>query len=111
MKLMKQRFKLSTLLVEINKSLTKQLQLMPTVPGAAVLALTAGAFNPAFAQNEQLEEIQITGSRIVRTTMETPTPVTTIQAADLANMAPGNLIDGLSQMPMFYGNATPESTV
>lgn len=78
--------------------------------GVLALALSAGAFNTAFAQ-EQLEEIQITGSRITRTTMETPTPVTTIQAADLANMAPGALIDGLSQMPMFYGNATPEQTV
>lgn len=113
MKSTTQRFKLSKLLVEVNKSLAKQLQLIPAraVPGATLLALTAGAFSPVFAQDEQLEEIQITGSRIVRSTMETPTPVTTIQAGDLANMAPGNLIDGLSQMPMFYNNATPESTV
>lgn len=110
MKSTTQHFKLSKLLVEINKSLAKQLQLMPTraVPGAALLALTAGAFSPAFAQDEQLEEIQITGSRISRSTMETPTPVTTIQASELSAMAPGNLIDSLSQMPQFYSNQTPE---
>ncbi|MES2606850.1 MAG: Plug domain-containing protein, partial [Pseudomonadota bacterium] len=71
------------------------------------LALSAGAFNTAFAQ-EQLEEIQITGSRITRSTMETPTPITTIQASELSAMAPGNLIEGLTQMPQFYGNQNQE---
>jgi iron complex outermembrane recepter protein len=76
------------------------------------MTLTSGALVSAtYGQEGELEEIQVTGSRIVRTTMETPTPVTTVQASDLAQMAPGSLIDGLSQMPMFYGNATPESTV
>jgi outer membrane receptor protein involved in Fe transport len=72
-----------------------------------LLALGAGVFNTTVAQ-EELEEIQVTGSRISRTTMDTPTPVTTMQATELAAMAPGNLIEGLSQMPQFYGNLTPE---
>src|SRR5690606_12103675 len=32
----------------------------------------------------------------------------TMQATELAAMAPGNLIEGLSQMPQFYGNLTQE---
>lgn len=72
-----------------------------------LLALGAGVLNTATAQDE-LEEIQVTGSRISRSTMETPTPVTTMQASELASMAPGNLIEGLSQMPQFYGNLTQE---
>ncbi len=73
------------------------------------LTLTSGALvSASFGQEGELEEIQITGSRITRTTMETPTPVTTIQAEDLAKMAPGNLIEGLSQMPMFYNNQNQE---
>jgi len=72
-----------------------------------LLALGAGLFNIAVAQ-EVLEEIQVTGSRISRSTMETPTPVTTMQASELAAMAPGNLIESLTQMPQFYGNLTPE---
>ena len=43
-------------------------------------------------------------------TMAPPPPVRN-SGGYLSNMAPGNLIDGLSQMPMFYNNATPESTV
>lgn len=76
--------------------------------GGAVVAL-AGLQGTAFAAEEQLEEIQVTGSRISRTTMDTPTPVTTINAEDLAAMAPGNLIEGLIQMPQFYNNMTPET--
>ena len=74
----------------------------------ALVALSAGAVTSAYAQEAQLEEIQITGSRITRSTMETPTPVTTIQASELAAMAPGNLIEGLTQMPQFYGNQNQE---
>lgn len=85
------------------RSATRQLLL-----GGAVFAL-AGGIHTASAQDEQLEEIQVTGSRISRTTMDTPTPVTTINAEDLASMAPGSLIDGLVQMPQFYNNTTPET--
>jgi iron complex outermembrane receptor protein len=77
---------------------------------AVLLALTTGMFATAHAQDEALEEIQITGSRIARSTMETPTPVTTMQASELASMAPGNLIDGLAQMPQFYNNQTPDQS-
>ncbi|MES2623778.1 MAG: TonB-dependent receptor [Pseudomonadota bacterium] len=75
---------------------------------AWMVALATGSVATVQAQQEQLEEIQITGSRIVRSTMQTPTPVTTIQAEELSSMAPGNLIEGLTQMPQFYGNQTPE---
>lgn len=74
----------------------------------ALVAISAGAATSVYAQDAQLEEIQITGSRITRSTMETPTPVTTIQATELAAMAPGNLIEGLTQMPQFYGNQNQE---
>ncbi len=86
-----------------QKSLASSLLL-----GSAAFALAGGLTTSAFAQDADLEEIQVTGSRISRTTMDTPTPVTTIQASDLAAMAPGNLIEALSQMPQFYGNLTQE---
>jgi len=81
-----------------------------TLQSAVLLAITTGMFATAHAADEALEEIQVTGSRIARTTMETPTPVTTMQASELAAMAPGNLIDGLAQMPMFYNNLTPDQS-
>jgi len=76
--------------------------------GAAACALMAGPGSPAMAQDAAagLDEINVTGSRIQRTGMQTPTPVTSVSAADLSNMAPGNLIQSLNQLPVFFGNTT-----
>ena len=69
-----------------------------SLKAACLMAIYAGMSTAVHAQqqDQQLEEIQITGSRITRTTMETPTPVTTVSSQELSNMAPGNLIDGSS---------------
>lgn len=72
---------------------------------AAAMMATAGA---ASAQEEgaakELEEIVVTGSRLKRDGMQTPTPVTILNADDLNKMAPGSLIEGISQLPQFFGN-------
>jgi outer membrane receptor protein involved in Fe transport len=58
--------------------------------------------------NEALEEVTVTGSRLrTRDGMETPTPVTAIEATELNILAPGNLIDAVQQMPQFLNNDTP----
>lgn len=58
-----------------------------------------------------LEEVTVTGSRIRRDGMVTPTPVTSVNADELNAMSPGAMIEGLSQLPQFFGNeglnATP----
>src|SRR5690606_9368917 len=78
-------------------------------PSRLALALALGTFAlQGQAQDPALEEITITGSRISRSTFDTPTPVTTLQADELSAMAPGNLIESLSQLPQFAGNLTPE---
>ncbi|HEX6993511.1 MAG TPA: TonB-dependent receptor [Gammaproteobacteria bacterium] len=41
--------------------------------------------------------------------MTTPTPVTVVQAGELSNMAPGQLIDALDQLPQFLNNARPNT--
>ncbi|MES2626189.1 MAG: hypothetical protein V4628_12975, partial [Pseudomonadota bacterium] len=65
---------------------------------ALVLSISAIAANMAFstasyAQDEGLEEIQITGSRI-RTTdgMAMPTPVTAVTTAELSSFDPGGTV-------------------
>lgn len=75
---------------------------------AVTLVLGLGVASLAVGQDAAIEEIQVTGSRITRSTMETPTPVTTMDAQELSAMAPGNLIEGLAQMPQFYANLTPD---
>jgi outer membrane receptor protein involved in Fe transport len=56
-----------------------------------------------------LEEIMVTGSRIERSGMNAPTPVTVVTTEELSYMAPGNLIEALSQLPLFYGNTSSQS--
>lgn len=73
------------------------------------LAVAAGVIIQAqsalAADEEKLEEVVVTGSRIQqRDGMNTPTPVSVLNADDLSAMSPGNLIEGISQMPQFFGN-------
>jgi iron complex outermembrane recepter protein len=50
--------------------------------------------------------VRVTGSRIQQTGMTTPTPVASLSMDELAAMAPGTLVEGLTQLPQFYGSAT-----
>lgn len=80
----------------------------------AGLAASGVASSAARAQESPLpggvvEEIQVTGSRIQRSGMTTPTPVTTVSAEELQYMAPTTLIDALDQLPQFVANTTPST--
>ena len=56
------------------------------------------------------EEIVVTGSLIRQVTgMESPNPVTVVTPAQLSVMAPTNLIEGLAELPQFYGSATTQT--
>lgn len=81
----------------------------PTLkPLAYACALAFGLYQmPALAQDAGVEEVTVTGSRIQQTSgMNTPTPVTAVSGEDLQFMAPGNMIEALSQLPLFYGNTS-----
>lgn len=75
---------------------------------AIVAALGLGMI-AAQAEERPLEEVIITGSRLQATGMQSPTPVTAVAITELSAMAPGALVEGLSQLPQFYGNGTPAS--
>jgi iron complex outermembrane receptor protein len=75
---------------------------------AALLLPAAAAAQQPQAQQDPLEEITVTGTRIVRSGMVTPVPTTAVQAAELQNMAAGPLFDALVQLPPFFANQAPE---
>lgn len=56
-----------------------------------------------------VEEVLVTGTRIQQSGMQTPVPVTAVDASELQAMAPGNLVEGISQLPQFFNNQTPAS--
>lgn len=78
--------------------------------GASALALVLGS-TTVQAQDDAEEEdvITVTGSRIRTDGMQAPVPVTVVQADEIEALSPGALISGVSQLPQFYGNQTPNS--
>ncbi len=86
--------------------------------GASALALVLGATgaqaqdgeDASAEENRQGDNIiLITGSRIRTDGMQAPVPVTVVAAAEIETLSPGALITGVSQLPQFYGNQTPNS--
>jgi iron complex outermembrane recepter protein len=83
------------------------LALSSVAVSVAALFASAGALGQEPGQDgTDVEEITVTGSRIVRTGMQTPTPVTAVTSQELAKMEPGNMVDALSQLPQFLNNTT-----
>lgn len=71
---------------------------------SVVAALGAFTSIPSFAQDAELEEIQVTGSRIRQTSgMITPVPVTAITIGELQDFRPDStLAEQLDQLPQFF---------
>ncbi len=78
------------------------------VAGAGVLGLalaqTGTVIAADAADDETLEEVVVTGSRIANVGMTAPTPVTAVTTEELTTLSPSTLISALSQLPQFYGN-------
>ena len=86
-----------------------RLQLL-AISSAAVLGLTLSSslFTPVYAQGEQtLEEITVTGSRIVRRDFESNSPIVTIDNADLESQSGLNVESYLNQLPNYNPAAAP----
>ncbi|MGE3332346.1 MAG: TonB-dependent receptor plug domain-containing protein [Rhodospirillaceae bacterium] len=67
----------------------------------------------AAAPNETpvpVDEIVVTGSRIVRDGYEAPTPMTVLDSAVFQQQATSNIADALVQIPAFAGNIRPGNT-
>ncbi len=85
------------------------------VSGAALLFGSAPAFAADTAQpNAQsaaaaVQEIVVTGSHLRTNGMTTAVPVTAVTAVELKAMAPGSLIEGVTELPQFYNSQTPAS--
>lgn len=73
---------------------------------ASVLAIASAAHaqEPAPAA-AAVDEVVVTGSRIVRNGFQAPTPVTVVSTESLERTAPSSIPDGLNQLPQFSGTA------
>ena len=83
---------------------------------ASVAALVAAApalgAEPAAAQTAQapVEEIVVTGTRVVRDGYEAPTPLTVVGVEQIQNSATPNIADFVNTLPSMAGAATPQTS-
>ena len=65
---------------------------------------------PAQSAQEDLGEVIVTGSRIIREGYEAPTPLAVVDAAAIEASPTSNVADFVNTMPVFSGSATPATT-
>jgi iron complex outermembrane recepter protein len=76
---------------------------------ALLLAAPAGA-QPPSETRQIMEEIQVTGSRLVRSGFTSPVPVTSMEMGELSAFEPrGGLSEQLNSLPQFFFNTTPNA--
>lgn len=78
----------------------------------AIAAVLASGWAPsARAQDDQLEEITVTGSRITRTSgFAAPVPITTVTPSELSELQPGTTLSTqLDSLPQFFNTRTVQN--
>jgi iron complex outermembrane recepter protein len=79
---------------------------------AAAVALALAGVQAGYAAEDQLEEVQVTGSRITLAPgMVTPTPVTSVTAEDMEFLGPNQIIDSLNALPVFRNNSNANQSL
>jgi len=73
---------------------------------AAVSTMLAGGTAPSVFAQDTLEEITVTGSRIVRRDLDAPSPIVTVGSEMLENSATTSVESVLNQMPQFVPSGT-----
>lgn len=91
----------------------KKLNLVATAINAVLITGAMGA-SSAFANTpsdaKPVERIQVTGSKIKRFNLTSPTPITVISGVEMENQGITNVNDLLAQMPQATVGLSPETT-
>jgi len=71
-------------------------------------AQAAGATSQDVAR-QNLETITVTGSRVITDNVRSPTPVTSVDVAEIAVTTPSDIADALNKLPNIIGGRTPRT--
>lgn len=88
-------------------------QLRGSAALAVVLGVAAGLSTPVAAQTAApaaVDEIVVTGTRIVRDGYQAPTPLTVLGEEQLQALSPENIADLVNDLPSMVGSATPQTS-
>ena len=81
-----------------------------TAIAAAFCVPVAAQAQDGPAEDETLEEIVVTSTRVVRSGYESPTPTSFLGADEIGDNAPRNIADLVGQVPSMAGNDNPTVT-
>jgi iron complex outermembrane receptor protein len=80
---------------------------------AAIIGALGAPQASVYAQQQEpapaLDEIVVTGSRLRTTGLDMPNPVTVVTTSEISILAPTNLVEGMAELPQFYGSNTTQS--
>lgn len=89
-------------------SIVKYAVLRAALVAAGLLSFTASAYAQTAAtsagNDENLEEITVTGSRVIANGNDAPTPVTVLRPDDVLTTKPTTLYENLVDLPVFSGS-------
>lgn len=92
----------------------KNAQKLGLASGASVIALAIAAATGGQAQAQtaqvSVEEVIVTGTRVVRDGYQAPTPLTVISETEILAAAPSNVADFVNDIPSIVGSATPQTS-
>jgi iron complex outermembrane receptor protein len=75
----------------------------------AALPMTVNAQSTAGTSAESLEEVVVTGSRVIQNGDDSPTPVTVVSTEQLLQTTPRTVVEGLLTLPVFAGGRSPQT--
>jgi len=78
--------------------------------GCAMAGLLQAGTAYAQGADGAVEEVVVTGSRVIQNGFQAPTPVTVLSAQQLQMAAPNSLSDAINQLPQFKSSFVPAST-
>jgi iron complex outermembrane receptor protein len=75
-----------------------------SISALALVVMCSAAQAQSASDSSSVESVVVTGSRLVTSGAEAPTPVTVVSTEQLQLAAPRNIVDGLLQLPAFKGS-------
>src|SRR3954470_8632154 len=94
----------------LNRHVRKRAMATAGVAALCLLAQHAAAQDLAQAADSSVEQVQVTGTRVVRDGYSAPTPVTVVGTQEIEASAPANLADFVNKLPTFIGSTTPNNS-
>lgn len=93
-----------------NNKVAKAVRLAMMVGAGAASMASVQAYAAEDGANKDVERIEVTGSRIKRTDIETPVPITVISRSDIVEMGALNVSDILNQSPVTIAGSDQSNT-